>query len=461
MVFVALGVSVLMQTSPSLIISGTKIEGDRIRRIAFAGGWKMEFSNLPASSIVTVQALRGLKKWGPDASGNYVQVPANIRAWAIYKTDRNGKLNLESAKPISGSFKKPGSVGLLWSGHPSGSRVIPKELPPCGAAPKDESDVKFVVDGDSGVHAEYTTGFGWSSEIVRVPVNVAGVNGCFAYPKGASGLPVLIQLHGSEGGSASAAESGAYMFASQGFPTLSLNYFAWPQSGLTGVPTTNLNTPIETLSVARAWLQTRNEVDVERVGLYGVSKGAEFSLVGATRYPWIKSVVAVVPTDVVWEGYPTPPRTGQESTWSFDGKPLPYIPLFDIDPKKFYNNTERYELSRVANPVLAEAAVIPIEKSDAKFLLLGGDRDEVWASGKMTRSLVKRLKQFGKGRNVQGVTYPLAGHMISGDGSFPVRLYGVQSSNPKDKVLDAEGEATVDGFQRAISFFRRTLFTKN
>ncbi|MEL7232737.1 MAG: hypothetical protein AAGJ85_09540 [Pseudomonadota bacterium] len=43
--------------------------------------------------------------------------------------------------------------------------------------------------------------------------------------------------------------------------------------------------------------------DMESVGLWGVSKGAEYVLIAGERIEGIDAIAAIVPSDVVWEGW--------------------------------------------------------------------------------------------------------------------------------------------------------------
>ncbi|MDT7933069.1 MAG: acyl-CoA thioester hydrolase/BAAT C-terminal domain-containing protein [Sphingomonadaceae bacterium] len=79
----------------------------------------------------------------------------------------------------------------------------------------------------------------------------------------------------------------------------------------------------------REWLKAQPEADANRIGLWGASKGAEFALIAASRYDWVKAVVAVVPSDVVWEGWGgSGPAT---ASFAFDGRPLAFEPYVGMD----------------------------------------------------------------------------------------------------------------------------------
>jgi len=175
-------------------------------------------------------------------------------------------------------------------------------------------------------------------------------------------------------------------------------------------------------------------------------------------------VVGCVPSDVVWEGDTAHAPPGEASSWSLGGRPHPYIPLYpwtdadgDFRIDNFYDNAERYSRSRRDRPREAAAARIPIERSRARLFLIGGDRDEVWASGEMSRAIVAAMRRAGRGRRAEALIFPTAGHQLCGDGTFPVYAYESQSERPRDKLLTDEGHANGIAFRRKIAFLRAAL----
>ncbi|MES2753527.1 MAG: acyl-CoA thioester hydrolase/BAAT C-terminal domain-containing protein, partial [Pseudomonadota bacterium] len=159
---------------------------------------------------------------------------------------------------------------------------------------------------------------------------------------------------------AAEAHDQAVRFAGKGYAAFALNYFAWDLKKLTGPPNYHVNQPIELIAQVRDWLATRPEADVRRLGVYGHSKGAEYAALAASYYPWIKAVIACVPSDAVWEGYGINDGRNtfdakltwpvQRSSWSWQGQPLPYIPLYKWADRKWFDNTELYSTSRADHP---------------------------------------------------------------------------------------------------------------
>jgi dienelactone hydrolase len=406
---------------------------------------------------LTLVATRIISVWRPDKSGNWQPGPLAFVAWADVQADASGRIDIATATPVSGSYTEADPMGLFWSGYPADSPA----LPPGYRDVRNAVDGKLLVQVKRGEEliASGAMTLTQPGETLRfAKVQQPGLVGVYAAPKGGTRLPTLIILHGSEGGSIEKAKNSAASYAQLGFATLALAYYRQPYEPAEFVPTSGINIDVNQIEAARTWLGNQAEADVRRVGLFGTSKGGEFAMVAAARFPWVKAAVGCVPSDVVWQGF----GEGENdlplrSTWMLDGKSLPFIPLFPYADNRYRDNTERYERSRRFNAEAATAARIPIEQTKAKLLLIGGDRDEVWASGAMSRNIAETMRRAAKGKQVETAIFPMAGHQICGDGSFPVRAYGKDDPDADRKSLNAEGQATVAAFRRTIAFLKSAL----
>lgn len=429
--------------------------GGRPARIAVTGA--------PPGAQVRIEIVRRFSRW-QEVDGQWREIPVVLRSWGVYRAGPDGRAD-NSAAPLSGTYRGRDGYGLLWSGRPAGEEGV--AAPALETMPGDSVTARIgdrIVGRAPLRRAE--------PEGVRTAIVAEnGLNGVYAAPSDGRRHPLVIALHGSEGGSADGARLMAQRFAERGFAAFAVNYFAWDMAGLTHVARAHVNLPIELLDRARIWAVRQPEADRERIGVYGHSKGAEFAEVAAVRFRWIDAVAACTPTDIVWEGYGSAdernraenrePMPATASSWSWRGEPLPYLPLrgFDWrrDQGRYFDNKERYELSRKDRPDRAAAAAIPVERSSAHFLFLGGGKDEVWASGAMTETLAQRMRRAGRARQVEAKVYPLAGHQICGDGAYPPRVYQVQGRDPRSKDLDSEGAAGADAWERIVGFFERRL----
>lgn len=248
----------------------------------------------------------------------------------------------------------------------------------------------------------------------------------FATPESDGPFPVVIVLGGSEGGDGGSRGS-APRFLEQGYAVLGLPYYSPgylpPARQLTGLPEGFDAIPLEKLALARDWLRARKDVKPDAIGLYGVSKGAEFVLSGASRIDGFAAVVAIVPSDVIWEGWGPGIAPDQVSSFSWQGEPLPYVPYLGMEEefKKYAipGATVRLrtpqDAGRRAHPERVPAARIRVELIDEPVLVAGGDADTTWSSGAMAQNIAERRAEAG-GLETVALIYPDAGHALSGTG---------------------------------------------
>lgn len=247
----------------------------------------------------------------------------------------------------------------------------------------------------------------------------------FLYPEGKGPFPAIIILGGSEGGD-SAARQKAPLFLEQGYAVLGLPYYspAWfgRDAQFPELPKAFHNIPIDRLETALTWLRAQPTVAAEKIGLYGVSKGAEFALAGASRIDGFAAVVAIVPSDVIWEGWGPGTIVGQSSGFSWRGAALPFVPYLGMDGEfaKYRKPGERPRLrtpqdaGRHSHPERVAAAIINVENIDEPVFIAGGDLDNTWASGEMTQQIAER--RAAAGLTTVSLIFLEAGHALSGTG---------------------------------------------
>ena len=372
---------------------------------------------------------------------------------------------MDSAVPLSGTYSGADPLGLLWSGirlplegdaempvtHDLGLQgsndiVVRVEAPSLGSKHWAETRL-LLTDG--------------AARLAIQEVGLPGLNGVFARPRDTSSrpLPAILLLHGSEGGSKESAQATAIRFANLGYAAFALNYFAWPAANLNGVPQAFVDIPVEELATARTWLMQQHGVDADHLAVWGASKGAEFALVGAAHYPWIDRVVACVPSSVVWSGFGRPPAPGEVySSWSIDGKGLPYIPYDNFQDsldRKFSSAFVHKRSFDKATSQERAAARIPIEQANAKILLLAATNDVVWPSGVMANEIEKTLFNAHTQATVQSFIFENASHFICGTGSEPRRINPVHKPEGNDPSPEADAHAAEMGWKATQDFLRR------
>lgn len=155
----------------------------------------------------------------------------------------------------------------------------------------------------------------------------------------------------------------------------------------------------------------------KRVAFVGTSKGAEAALLVATDDPRVNVVVAISPSSVAWanigpgvDGMAWP----QRSSWTRRGVPVPFIKYDEAwrpdrrDGLIAYRGL--YERSLQINEGNLSAATIPVDKVEAKILLVAGGDDALWPSDIFANSIQTRLAAAGK--NATFIYHSKAGHRV-------------------------------------------------
>ena len=433
---------------------------------------RIGIADLAPGEEVSVHLFRMVDRWLPNGSGGWRKEPTQMHGWATYRADAHGRIELVSAIPVDGSSKAVGPVTLFWSARRATDTLVSAQAFARQGVTLDDDGThllrvtrgqKLIAERRFRINVERP-----DDAMTRIEIRSPELSGFFAAPAGANRLPVILHLHGSEGGSTAKARDIAQRYAEAGFATLAITYFAWDyEAGGLPVPRAHQNIPIELLDRARQWLTDRAEADTNRLALVGNSKGAEFAMVGAATYPWVRAAVGCVPSDVVWEGYgatswnrdavPSIPERGTFSSWSQGGRPLAYIPTYADRRDGFIDNTDRYDRARAEFAADARAARIPIERTSAALFLIGGERDRTWSSGAMTRSLVNAMDSVGKGAQVDALVAPTAGHFLCGDGLYPHRAWQEDNASAFAPDIDAQGAAEFAAFEAKLAFLHRIL----
>ena len=256
--------------------------------------------------------------------------------------------------------------------------------------------------------------------------------------------PALLTLSGSVGGLTM--NEVAIALQSEGFSVLHLSYFRGPGQN----PNAEL-IPLEYFAIALGWLRRQPEVDPARVGIVGVSKGAEAALVVAVRHPELKAVIGALPSSVVWPGVVREERAAPiSSSWSEQGKPVPYLPHRPFDASKGGTMADNYAASLKAVSAHPEA-VIPVERIAGSLFLVCAEQDRVWPSCPMARQIQERLR--ASGRDATLLAYPDAGH-----GSFGLP---VSADDPRltasGGTVQGNQTARSDSWKKAIAFLKGAL----
>lgn len=207
----------------------------------------------------------------------------------------------------------------------------------------------------------------------------------------------------------------ADVLADAGATALAIRWF-----GGNDQPSTPVEIPLETFTYALGLLAG----ECERLAIVGLSYGAEAALLTAVRDPRVDAVVALAPTDVVWEGHRDSDAAEPRSKWSWQGEPVPFVPMTrDWAPTgEIAAFTSWYEASRKqAGATVLEEARIPVEQFNGELVLVAGGDDQVWPSLPAAREILAEREATGLLTTL--VEDPAAGH--------PVVLPGESQGDPR------------------------------
>jgi dienelactone hydrolase len=297
------------------------------------------------------------------------------------------------------------------------------------------------------------------ASVIETPI--AGFPHAKAYRlPGSDPRPVLVILGGAEGGDGAAERFGP-IFARLGYTAVGFPYYS-PNWGDSAPPPSHPELPgsfidlrIERIAELRDAVKSIAGADTTRFGLFAGSKGSEFALSAASRYPFITSVVAYTPSDLVWEGFGLEmvEHEGTRSSFSFGGQPLPFMPYRGFVDGLLAGPTADlraiHENGRADHPDREAAARIPVERYTGELMLVTGERDAQWNSARMARNLA--AARTGAGLKTEVLIYPEAGHSIAGGD-------GLRDPDPRSGgTPEADAAARLDAWPRVLAFLERTL----
>lgn len=437
--------------SPRLDAPETLLAGERPH---------IRVSGLRPLSSVTLETFRPASVPVKE-DGRWSTQPLRFHAQATFWADASGVVDVDRAPPVTGSYSGADPRGLLWSGAVVGRGAEPERpsaSPELSGLQPRQIRLRAIVDGRMEATRDVKV-IGFRADVGFTTVDTPQLVGVFAAPAGARRAPAIIVLHGSEGGEFASAKAAAGLWASHGYAALAVIYFSWPYEHVANAPPAFTDLPVERIDAARSWLRSRKEADVSRLGVVGGSKGAEFGLLAASRYPWIRAVAACVPSSLVWGGFGAAGGAHPPS-FTFGGQPLPTVPYGDYGPveRDEITSAQRHVRDRAqARPAAVAAAAIPVERSHARLLLISGGRDAVWPSDAMASEIVNRMRSSGAAGRVIWRSYPDAGHYLCGTGDGPIRANDAEETARGGGLVSADGRDPGAAWEATLLFMKRAL----
>ncbi len=170
------------------------------------------------------------------------------------------------------------------------------------------------------------------------------------------------------------------------------------------------NIPLERFGKALAFMRAQG---CEKFGVVGASTTGMMALLAASYYPESSLTVAISPPDFVMEGFYQDGKDGmrerpgdRESTVTWQGKPLPYLPYAYRHPEYWQKimadsraggdkiaSRSMFDESERRHPVREEER-IRVENIHGKIIFIGAEDDALWDTCKYIRRMEERLAQL-------------------------------------------------------------------
>ncbi|WP_031391442.1 acyl-CoA thioester hydrolase/BAAT C-terminal domain-containing protein [Kineothrix alysoides] len=188
------------------------------------------------------------------------------------------------------------------------------------------------------------------------------------------------------------------------------------------------NYPLERFEAAIQYLKTQEN---NKIGIAGASTTGMLALVAASYYHDITLTIAITPSDFIMEGFYQDRLDGaherpgiNESSVSYKGKPLPYLPYAYRHPtywqmiKKeskesgnFIASREMFRESERLHPV-SEEEKIKVENIKGKIIFVGAEDDVLWDTCKYIKRMEKRLEAYAHDSQYQSLLYKYGTHFV-------------------------------------------------
>ncbi len=375
------------------------------------------------------------------------------RAWFL--ANQEGTVDLSLDMPLEGScFSGPNPMGLFF---------FSKKAEPKSGGPEyklaDPVVSKFRAEVEGKILAEARLARWWVTSRTKVSeISEPGFAATLFQPRNdGKKRAAVITLSGSEGGKN---ERDAALLSSHGYVALALAYFREE-----GLSKDLVNIPVEIVKRGLDFLMTLPDVDPERIGILGGSKGAELALLAASCFPEIKTVVACVGTHVAWAG-----MRGfmgvNEPSWTYQDKPSAFVPfVMSPDLFKMLRSDKPWRIGLLyeeglKNSSAVEKALIPVENIKGAVLLISGKEDQIWPSFLMSEKVMERLREHNSPFPYLHLSYENAGHGIAR------AFVSLQNSVVSGKLdlggtIAANAAATLDSVPKMLKFLEENLKLEN
>lgn len=358
------------------------------------------------------------------------------RSRATFTAGAAGVVDLGARAPETGTYEGVEPMGWLWSMAPGA------DARSAALATADAVTVSLRAKTRRRRTERAITRRLVDDGVTRRAVDREDVVGAVYEPPGAGPRPGVMVLHGSGGEPPTRT---ARLLASRGYVVLALRYFGEADA----IPDELARIPLSYFDAAAGWLRSRPGVADGRIGLVGVSRGAELALVLGARSDWVGAVVSYAGSGVV---YDTPSGA---PAWVDEGEPLPSVTAVGeperTDDGRFVTRPMLERGLEAADEATRRAATVRVEETDGPVLVLSGGDDRVWPARRLSEVAAGRLERRGFPHDFAHLTYDSVGHLVS------VPYVPLQGFDLGGGTARATARAGADSWPAVLDYLARGL----
>lgn len=278
-----------------------------------------------------------------------------------------------------------------------------------------------------------------------------------------------IILVGGSGEKRPYVEKRAQALCKEGFHVLALGYYLWAP-----LPAQMVGIPVDYAEKAVAFLQKNPFVPISKIGMTGLSLGAEYTLLCASCLPQISCVAAVSGFDFVVEGCKNVFFRQHRSYFSYHGADVPYEPAQALshlaktlwawkkDPRYGAYAMNRFYYNECF-PGRTDASRIKVENIHGDILLLAPAYDDTWPSDAAVPRMMQVLEEKQFPYRHEAVLYEKASHYLAvppeclqleGKTEEQTRRILARILTMEKKYPDGCERARAESWKKLVAFFR-------
>ena len=237
----------------------------------------------------------------------------------------------------------------------------------------------------------------------------------------------------------------AKRLAEDGYETFALFMF-----GMKNQEQTLRKIPLEQFEDVTSYIN-KNIKDNKPISVVAASKGAEYALNLASKYPEIDNLILMAPSSYNFAGLDF---KDYGSSWTYKGEELPYIDIKKSSFNSFLKNIivpsiikspisfkETYN-SAIEKDSTSQEKLIPAKDVKANILLIVGEDDLMWDS----LAMANKIKEQNPKAKIY--SYKGAGHIFASNGVLnlgKIRIATGGTAEINDKA-ESESRKTIDAF---------------